>query len=516
MGGDRNALLPPGTAVPRPKRGAHQGQQLTLPSKRSRSCYDPDIDPLYCAWGVNVYELFVNTKSDLGVPNPFIPDDGARAEYLRLPKHEQERLGFEHLLFTKLQDLVRQCDRVVSRNKEKLEQEIKRNAAKNNNNSANIGRMNDFYVQDIDEIAIGQLAQCQMRLDAVEVELLQIYETMEGHLTNQIDLENKIQDIKTRIDEMELQLGTKQTESTQEQDGTNGTETKESDVVAKMDDTQVSGQPKLEDESDLTKPAVASTELIKDEKSTDESIPIEAKPDIALVKIEPDTDDRIPAEDSTNGAGNTSLELLRLEMEELTKELDDVILKKQRSQFDLARKIQQYAPLQESAEQQRKHLHFVKSDITMDKTVCEVSGNFMSARDADERIAAHYAGKQYVGWKLVRDKFKEMQQQYGRYGPPRPQPRRDDAGPGGRHGSLGPGGGGSGRPDDRFSGRGGGFNSTRGPPPPGRGGGGGYGSGGRDYDRGRGGYHGGGGGYARGGGGGYDRDRRDGGGRWGR
>ena len=64
--------------------------------------------------------------------------------------------------------------------------------------------------------------------------------------------------------------------------------------------------------------------------------------------------------------------------------------------------------IQEIMDQQWRNLFYVKSDIAADKTVCEVSGNFMSARDADERIAAHYAGKQYVGWKLVREKFQAM------------------------------------------------------------------------------------------------------------
>jgi RNA-binding protein Luc7-like 2 len=162
----------------------------------------------------------------------------------------------------------------------------------------------------------------------------------------------------------------------------------------------------------------------------------------------------------------------------------------------------------------------------MDKTVCEVSGNFMSARDADERIAAHYAGKQYVGWKLVRDKFADMQQKYGRFGPPRAPPlppsvqpqqpmrRMDD----GRMHPLPS----SAIHDERFMGGGG-------PPIPvgggggggshnrmiSRGGGGGAGGGFREYDRGRDR----GGSYNRGGG--YDRDRRSGGGgsgggRWGR
>jgi len=68
MGGDRNARLPPGAAMPRSKKKrkhqqANGGDMLLLPGKRSKSCFDADIDPLYCAWGVDVYELFVNTKS---------------------------------------------------------------------------------------------------------------------------------------------------------------------------------------------------------------------------------------------------------------------------------------------------------------------------------------------------------------------------------------------------------------------------------------------------------------------
>lgn len=523
MGGDRNALLPPGTAVPRPKKrnnssnnGTSSHQPLTLPTKRSKSCYDADVDPLYCAWGINVYELFVNTKSDLGVPNPHVPDDGARAEYLSLPKHEQERLGFEFMLFCKLQDLVRQCDRVVSRNKEKLEQEIQRNAAKNSNAAGGGGgaRVSDFYVQDIDEGAIVQLAQCQLRLDAIEKEVLQILETMEGHIVNQRELEDKIKEVKMKLDEMEVKIRS-------EQDAPIASEG-EINVIVK---SEVDDVAKAEDNASLQAEAVAENSAQDIVVKVEDGATVKVEQDVVPIKVEPDADTEKEANDSkpdgtidesTDGINPTDLELLRHEMEQLTKELADVIIKKQRSQFDLARKIQQYAPLQESAEQQRKHLHFVKSDITMDKTVCEVSGNFMSARDADERIAAHYAGKQYVGWKLVRDKFKEMQQQYGRHGPPRPQ-RRDDGPGASRHGGPVPAG--AGRPDDRYAGRGGGFNNNRGPPVPARGGGGSYG-GSRDYDRGggrdRGGHPGVGGGYGRGGGGGYDRDRRDGGGRWGR
>jgi hypothetical protein len=458
MGGDRNAPLPPGTSVPRRKRSATG--PLLLPAKRSKSCYDPDVDPLYCAWGIDVYELFVNTKSDLGA-NPNSPDDVARREYVKLPKHEQERLGFDFSVWQKLQDLVRQCDRAVSRNKEKLEQEIQRNAQ---------AKGKSDYVEDIDDLAINQLAQCQLLINAVEKELLMILETMEGHVQNQQDLEEKLQEMKMKLQEMETKAAAEEIVKTED-----AVEVKEEDDVA-----------------------------VKKEEGTEEATaPTEEEEDTADVKMEEDADDKEKPKDDAQVA----LELLKIDIEQVTKELHDVVLKKQRSLFDLARKLQQYAPLSESAEQQRKHLHFVKSDITMDKTVCEVSGNFMSARDADERIAAHYAGKQYVGWKLVRDKFKEMQQQYGRYGPPRPQPQRRDGGggrPDDRYNTQNRGGG---RPDDRYA-----NNNNRGPPPlPPRGN---YGGGGRDYDnRGGGGRDRGGppgGAYGRGGGGGgHDRDRRD-------
>jgi hypothetical protein len=36
----------------------------------------------------------------------------------------------------------------------------------------------------------------------------------------------------------------------------------------------------------------------------------------------------------------------------------------------------------------------------------------MLSRDAEERIAAHYAGKQYVGWKAVRAKLAELEKKF--------------------------------------------------------------------------------------------------------
>merc|ERR1719491_1881209 len=77
---------------------------------------------------------------------------------------------------------------------------------------------------------------------------------------------------------------------------------------------------------------------------------------------------------------------------------------------------QNIMPLRENLQGLQKQLYHIRTDTSSDKTVCEISGNFMSSRDAEERIAAHYAGKQYVGWKMVRDKYRELHQKYNSVG----------------------------------------------------------------------------------------------------
>jgi hypothetical protein len=404
MGGDRNAPLPQGASI---ERGGS-----FVPTKRKKSCYDQNVDPLYCAWGVDVYELFVNTKSDIG-SNPKLVSEEAREEFVNLPQHEQERLGFHGMLFQKLQELVRMCDRTVSRNKEKLNQERRKGGVD--------------YVMDVNERAIEQLCITEIEMEKLLAEILEKNKELESIM--QHEKEEQEQRKKRKIEEKQEEKETSNEEK----------ESKDDDKVA--DTVTIDSDQKVDDQATDTKGA-------------------ESEP--------PKADD----EDNT-----TTMELL---------------LKRQRLLWELARLMQQYAPLQQAIEHQRTDLEFVKSDITSDKTVCEVSGNFMSARDADERIAAHYAGKQYVGWKLVRDKLKAMIQQYGRYGPPagdRGPPRSGDgdrySGGGDRYGggdrSYSGGGGGryGDRGGDRFRDRGDGNRGYDGR------GGGGYGGGsGGDWRRG--------------------------------
>lgn len=41
-----------------------------------------------------------------------------------------------------------------------------------------------------------------------------------------------------------------------------------------------------------------------------------------------------------------------------------------------------------------------------------VSGNILSSAENEERIRCHFQGKQYLGWKAVRDKLKELKERF--------------------------------------------------------------------------------------------------------
>ena len=364
MGGDRNAPLPSGAAVPQNQKVGRTGE-LLLPGKRQKSCFDKDICPLYTAWGVDVYDLFINTKSDLGT-NPYVVDEGAHKEFMALDKDAQERTGYHYFLFQKLQELVWQCDRTVTRNKEKLKRELSGKLSQ---------RGGQDFVEDVDQGAVENLVR-----DMCQVE----------YLTEQ--WKEAVLNLDQVVEQLEPLLQAQKLKSKQEP---KQELPKEGDTA---DDT------KDEEENDNSNHATAQ---VKEE-----------------TKVKEEDESATPADDE--------------EQKKLQLELGKLTLEKQRLLYDISRIISRLAPLQEAVETQHRNLNYVKSDISTDKTVCEVSGNFMSSRDADERIAAHYAGKQYVGWKLVRDKLQEMIQTYGRHGPsPPPRENRGPEPPMPRHGGGG-------------------------------------------------------------------------------
>lgn len=388
MGADRNALLPTGAALPRkskrPLAGDRSGGMILPGTKRSKSCYDRDVDPLFCAWGVDVFELFVNTKSDIG-PNPFLVDEAARKEYISLSRDEKERLGFEYRLFSKMQELVQHCDRTVSRNNEKLKRELQRQSAKRGGND---------YVVDVSEEKVEEVVRAEIKFEKMKDDLkMALIDLMEIQTKEETVLELQRQEQK---EQLEKKMKDQVNDETKLADQNNDEEVDSEDKTRTM---------KVEDEETGTDfENKAKTEDVKISLDCDGVDQLKKETDLS----NDDNDSSIVKGSSSSG---TALE-----------ELGRLTLKKQKLLCQVANIVSQLGPLEESIEVQHLKLNFVRSDTTTDKTVCEVSGNFMSARDADERIAAHYAGKQYVGWKLVRDKFQEMIKKYGRYGPPRPSP----------------------------------------------------------------------------------------------
>lgn len=345
MGGDRNAPIPKGASLSKKHGSSHHTYSNN--QFRKRSCYDPDVCPLYCIWGIDLYELFVNTKSDIGA-NPYIVDEDARNEYMKLPPQEKDRLGYEHVLFRKLQELVKSCDRTVSKNKEKLRIEIQKKSGKG-------GTVQDLVMM-VDNDQVERVAEMQVKVEELEADI--------KRLVKQLD-EVEEKERLCVLEEIEKMAKEKSVKELEEEE--------------KKDPEQTQNDSSEAVDAITTSSNNNSSSDIQNEKKVGEGTS-----QTTLVSNLP-----TPHEfDTASKLHNYSSLILS--------------------------KIYEITPLQEQINSQKRQLFFYRSDTSSDKTVCEVSGNFMSSRDADERIAAHYAGKQYVGWKIVREKYKELQKKFGR------------------------------------------------------------------------------------------------------
>ncbi|KAL3826474.1 hypothetical protein ACHAXA_004311 [Cyclostephanos tholiformis] len=434
MGADRNAPVEGASGISSHGGGGGGGG----PTRRQkRSCYDQDVCPLYCAWslssqeeptwaesvavnenmgGIDVYDLFTNTKSDIGT-NPYRVDDHAREEFASLPEHEKRRLGYEDMLARKLLDLVRQCDRTVVRNKEKLRREVAM-AMKQRTDGSGMGNREDLII-NVNEEMLEKCASSVSQAILIEEEMSCLLE--------------KLESLEKEENELLIVLAA------------------EAEAEAEEAAKKAAEDAIKEEERQASEPSKKKKKRSKDKE-----------------KAAKDAEEVAATADVPPPAKVVDPRLLELEKAKLTTllELQSLVL--------------QLPPLRDNTDNLLRQLQYLRSDTSTDKVVCEVSGNFMSSRDADERIAAHYAGKQYVGWKLVRDKLKELQKR----GFPLP-------------GGGGGGGGGGGHPPLRVGPANGG-GGYRGPPP--RDERGRYGGGYRDEYRGG---YGGGGRDGRGGGGGY-------------
>lgn len=67
---------------------------------------------------------------------------------------------------------------------------------------------------------------------------------------------------------------------------------------------------------------------------------------------------------------------------------------------------------------------FTQPERTM--TVCEVCGVFINSTDNEQRRKDHLNGKQYIGWKKIRDKHKELVNRFDKLRQERENPREHD------------------------------------------------------------------------------------------
>lgn len=90
--------------------------------KAEMQFWDPKMDKMWLA-GLSPHNLFVNTKSNLG-HSDLEQDDKCKAVYDALPQEEKDKYGYEYDLMVFLQDMVKQCDLVIAKNKARIDRTI--------------------------------------------------------------------------------------------------------------------------------------------------------------------------------------------------------------------------------------------------------------------------------------------------------------------------------------------------------------------------------------------------------
>jgi len=105
----------------------------------------------------------------------------------------------------------------------------------------------------------------------------------------------------------------------------------------------------------------------------------------------------------------------RTKLQQILAEIDNLNLKSQ--QLEAEDKVDETMEVMERIEtlkQQRTQIESKLGKPLMSGgdqkklVLCEVSGNFLSSTDSAERLRAHFEGKQYKGWKSIRDKYNEL------------------------------------------------------------------------------------------------------------
>lgn len=106
------------------------GQERNVEEKNKRHRVRHFSDPEVCKYylcGLSPYNLFKNTKSDLGAYDKEYDDDCKEA-YQALPQSEKDKYGYEYELMMLLERLVVECDRRVKKHADRIraDQMVKR------------------------------------------------------------------------------------------------------------------------------------------------------------------------------------------------------------------------------------------------------------------------------------------------------------------------------------------------------------------------------------------------------
>jgi rubrerythrin len=101
--------------------GLERDLPLSQLSKTKKSYADKEVCKYYLAGLCPYHELFKNTKSDLGPCQFQLHDARFKEEYNALSNEHKQR--YERELSRKLQDLVREMDRKIAKNKQRADEE---------------------------------------------------------------------------------------------------------------------------------------------------------------------------------------------------------------------------------------------------------------------------------------------------------------------------------------------------------------------------------------------------------
>jgi hypothetical protein len=100
--------------------------------EKMHKVYDRGTDKMFTCWGVSVWKLFKDTKSQDwafnayrkrgdGDPTDLEASQDCRKQWLELTQEQRDAYGYERELYLLLDDLVTQCDGKIERNLSRIE-----------------------------------------------------------------------------------------------------------------------------------------------------------------------------------------------------------------------------------------------------------------------------------------------------------------------------------------------------------------------------------------------------------